>query len=70
MNPEGNIECELISTKGTTLSDEQILKNFQAAIAADPNRSGLGRKAAGFQNLKEANFFFLHFCLFCLLSGG
>ena len=51
MNPEGNIECELISTKGTTLGDEQILKNFQAAIAADPNRSGLGRKAAGFQNL-------------------
>lgn len=54
MNPEGNIECEVISTS-TKLTDTQILKNFQAAIAADPNRSGLGRKAAGFQNLFGAS---------------
>lgn len=50
MNPEASAYCKVISTS-KSLSDEQILKNFQAAIAADPNRSGLGRKEAGFANL-------------------
>ena len=54
MNPEASAYCKVISTS-KTLSDEQILKNFQAAIAADPNRSGLGRKEAGFANLFGAD---------------
>lgn len=54
MNPEATAYCKVISTS-KALSDEQILKNFQAAIAADPNRSGLGRKEAGFANLFGAD---------------
>jgi hypothetical protein len=54
MNPDASAYCKVISTS-KTLSDEQILKNFQAAIAADPNRTGLGRKAAGFTNLFGAD---------------
>lgn len=50
MNPDASAYCKVISTS-KSLSDEQILKNFQAAIAADPNRIGLGRKEAGFANL-------------------
>ena len=50
MNPDASAYCKVISTS-KSLSDEQILKNFQAAIAADPNRTGLGRKEAGFANL-------------------
>ena len=54
MNPNISLKCTTISTD-TPLSDEQILKNFQAAIAADPNRKGLGRKEAGFANLFGAD---------------
>lgn len=54
MNPDATAYCKVISTS-KALNDEQILKNFQAAIAADPNRSGLGRKAAGFTNLFGAD---------------
>lgn len=54
MNPEASAYCKVITTN-KALNDEQILKNFQAAIAADPNRAGLGRKAAGFTNLFGAD---------------
>jgi hypothetical protein len=54
MNPNISLECTTISTD-TPLSDEAILKNFQAAIAADPKRTGLGRKEAGFANLFGAS---------------
>ena len=54
MNPDATAYCKVISTS-KALNDEQILKNFQAAIAADPNRAGLGRKAAGFTNLFGAD---------------
>lgn len=54
MNPDANAYCKVISTS-ENITDEQILKNFQAAIAADPNRKGLGRKAAGFINLFGAD---------------
>jgi hypothetical protein len=50
MNPDASAYCKVITTS-STLNDEQILKNFHAAIAADPNRQGLGRKPAGFENL-------------------
>jgi hypothetical protein len=54
MNPDATAYCKVITTS-KALSDEQILKNFHAAIAADPNRAGLGRKEAGFENLFGAN---------------
>lgn len=54
MNPDAKAYCKVIKTD-KKLNDEHILKNFQAAIAADPKKQDLGRKPAGFTNLFGAD---------------
>ena len=51
LNPKASLNCQVL-TSSTKLTIEEVLKNFQAAIAADNKRNGLGRK--GFEG---ENFF-------------
>ena len=43
LNPHASLNCQVL-TSSTKLTIEEVLKNFQAAIAADTKRNGLGRK--------------------------
>lgn len=52
LNPKTGLKCQVL-TSNTLLTPEEVLKNFQAAIAADPKRNGLGRKPFEGKNFFE-----------------
>jgi hypothetical protein len=51
LNPKTGLKCQVL-TSSTKLTPSEVLKNFQAAIAADQARNSLGRK-----DFEGKNFF-------------
>ena len=52
LNPQASLKCNVL-VANTSLSPEEVLKNFQAAIAVDPARQGLGTKGFEGENFFE-----------------